>query len=192
MEKDFSLVLVLLHVCSMPNLNWWLSVMTNWQWRWRFKWLHGGVPKMANEKTASICWYYVFSLDHMTKNAAETNSHLGNTMNFCRTNGLRIVTIRIIGVGGVASVVIVIIRSFTKGTIEYWSRCSLCTPAYDMKRQEKSVNGWHIDFKWVKEKEISKYFTYQKWYPLHARVVVGKKAWNAVVHWYRARYKRVR
>ena len=71
----------------------------------------------------------------MTENAAETNSHLGNTMNFCRTNGLSIVTIRIIIVG-TTSVVIVIIRSFTKGTIEYWSRCSLCTPTkvYDKAR----------------------------------------------------------
>jgi len=73
-----------------------------------------------------LIYIFVCFLDHVTKNAAETNSNLGNTMD-CRTDGLIIVTIRIIIVG-ITSVVIVIIRSFTKGTIENWSRCSLCTP----------------------------------------------------------------
>ena len=200
MEKDFCKLEMVVRLRSMPSLNWWLLVMTNWQWWWRSKWVHGAVRTKASvvEKRKGYDVYFLlfFSSDHVTKNTSKPNSHLGNTMDYyCWTTNRRIIVgIRIIVVVFVTTVMIIIICSLTKGTIEYWSRCSLCTPIECQgkeRRQEKCYQWLNLSTSMSISAKQQSIFTHQKWYPLHARVVVGKKAWNAVVHWYRARYKRV-
>jgi len=91
--------------------------------------------------------FLVFRSYHVTKNTSETNSHLGNSMECWINNRLIIVRIRIIIIA-ITMVTIILICSLTKGTIEYWSRCPLCTPMNVKKRrwkENKPLNDCYIE-----------------------------------------------